>query len=336
MSLLSVKDLQTHFIFHDIDNQLREARALNKVNLSLDAGQILGIVGETGAGKSLTAQSICGLLRPPARIVGGSVVFDGRDLLTIPEEELNNIRGADIAMVVQNPRSSLDPLTRIGEQLVRIHQTHTGGPLDGSRQKAMEMMQAVGIPDPQHRFTAWPHELSGGMAQRVLIAMALMNEPKLLIADEPTTGLDVTVQAQILDLLKELVARFDMASIIITHDLGIVAHYCDQVAVMFAGEIIEQGTLRDVFLQPAHPYTQQLLASTPERLKLGTETQLGGQPPDLFNLPVGCLSQARCPLATDICRTSPPMVSLSNDHSARCHFANPNNKTARSKGKKNG
>ncbi|MEC7190507.1 MAG: ATP-binding cassette domain-containing protein, partial [Pseudomonadota bacterium] len=173
MSLLSVSELQTHFIFHDIDNQLREACALNKVNLTLNRGEVLGIVGETGAGKSLTAQSICGLLRPPARIVGGSVKFDGRELLSLPDDELNAIRGADIAMVVQNPRSSLDPLTRIGEQLVRIHQTHSGGSLEISRQKAMEMMQAVGIPDPQGRFTAWPHELSGGMAQRVLIAMAL-------------------------------------------------------------------------------------------------------------------------------------------------------------------
>ena len=329
MSLLSVSDLQTHFIFHDIDNQLREACALNKVNLTLNRGEVLGIVGETGAGKSLTAQSICGLLRPPARVVGGSVNFDGRELLSLPSEELNAIRGADIAMVVQNPRSSLDPLTRIGEQLVRIHQTHSGGLIDKSKQKAMEMMQAVGIPDPEGRFTAWPHELSGGMAQRVLIAMALMNDPKLLIADEPTTGLDVTVQAQILDLLKNLVARFDMASMIITHDLGIVAHYCDEVAVMFAGEIIEQGPVREVFLSPAHPYTQQLLAATPERLHLGSKNQLGGQPPDLFNLPTGCLSQDRCELATSACRGEPPIVQITAGHTARCHFAKPRRKSTK-------
>ena len=333
MSLLSVSELQTHFIFHDIDNQLREACALNKVNLTLNRGEVLGIVGETGAGKSLTAQSICGLLRPPARIVGGSVKFDGRELLSLPDDELNAIRGADIAMVVQNPRSSLDPLTRIGEQLVRIHQTHTGGSPEISRQKAMEMMNAVGIPDPQGRFTAWPHELSGGMAQRVLIAMALMNSPKLLIADEPTTGLDVTVQAQILDLLRGLVSRFDMASMIITHDLGIVAHYCDEVAVMFAGEIIEQGKNRDVFLKPAHPYTQQLLAATPEQLHLGTKNQLGGPPPDLFNLPTGCLSQDRCPLATNACQNKPPIVKIASGHTARCHFAKP---LKTSRGKKNG
>jgi len=323
MNLLSVQDLQTHFIFRDIDHQLREAKALNKVNLTLNSGQVLGIVGETGAGKSLTAQSICGLLRPPAKIVGGSVTFQGRDLLTLSEDEINTIRGAEIAMVVQNPRSSLDPLTQIGAQLVRLHQTHTGGPLAGSRKKALDMMQAVGIPDPEGRFTAWPHELSGGMAQRVLIAMALINEPKLLIADEPTTGLDVTVQAQILDLLNELVARFDMGCMIITHDLGIVAHYCDQVAVMFAGEIVEQGPTREVFLTPAHPYTQQLLAATPERLQLGVKSQLGGQPPDLFNLPTGCLSQDRCTLATEKCGAPPPLIEISKGHLARCHFVKP-------------
>jgi peptide/nickel transport system ATP-binding protein/oligopeptide transport system ATP-binding protein len=323
MSLLCVSNLKTHFIFRDIDNQLREAKALNNISLSLDAGRILGIVGETGAGKSLTAQSICGLLRPPAKIVGGTVQFDDQDLLTLSPDELNEIRGADIAMVVQNPRSSLDPLTRIGDQLMRIHQTHSGGPISVSHRKALEMMVAVGIPDPEQRQKAWPHELSGGMAQRVLIAMALMNEPKLLIADEPTTGLDVTVQAQILDLLKELVIQFNMASMIITHDLGIVAHYCDEVAVMFAGEIIEQGSVRDVFLNAAHPYTQSLLASTPERLSLGSKPQIGGQPPDLFNLPTGCLSQDRCAFVTDICKTMPPFKTIADGHSARCHHAKP-------------
>jgi peptide/nickel transport system ATP-binding protein/oligopeptide transport system ATP-binding protein len=234
-------------------------------------------------------------------------------------------------MVVQNPRSSLDPLTQIGKQLVRVHQTHSGGTILESRQKALDMMRAVGIPDPLGRFNAWPHELSGGMAQRVLIAMALMNEPKLLIADEPTTGLDVTVQAQILDLLEDLVNQFDMACMIITHDLGIVAHYCDQVAVMFAGEIVEQGPTKRVFQTPAHPYTQQLLAATPERLQMGIRSQLGGQPPDLFNLPTGCLSQDRCPKSTKKCETPPPMIDVSSGHLARCHFAESDNK-AGSKG----
>ena len=326
MSLLSVQELQTHFIYRDIDYQLREARALNKVTLSLNAGEVLGIVGETGAGKSLTAQSICGLLRPPAQIVGGSVMFDGKELLSLSEDEINAIRGADIAMVVQNPRSSLDPLTQICKQLVRVHQTHSGGTILESRQKALDMMRAVGIPDPLGRFNAWPHELSGGMAQRVLIAMALMNEQKLLIADEPTTGLDVTVQAQILDLLEDLVNQFDMACMIITHDLGIVAHYCDQVAVMFAGEIVEQGPTKRVFQTPAHPYTQQLLAATPERSQMGIRSQLGGQPPDLFNLPTGCLSQDRCPKSTKKCETPPHMIDVSSGHLARCHFAESDNK----------
>tara|TARA_B110000305_G_C19372632_1_gene605306 strand:+ start:182 stop:1219 length:1038 start_codon:yes stop_codon:yes gene_type:complete len=322
VTLLSVSNLKTHFIFRDIDNQFREAKALNKVSLSLDAGRILGIVGETGAGKSLTAQSICGLLRPPAKIVGGTIQFDGQDLLSLSEDELNKVRGADISMVVQNPRSSLDPLTRIGDQLVRIHQTHTGGPIKTSRRKAIEMMEAVGFSDPEQRKNAWPHELSGGMAQRVLIAMALMNEPKLLIADEPTTGLDVTVQAQILDLLKDLVSQFNMATMIITHDLGIVAHYCDEVAVMFAGEIIEQGSVQDVFLSSAHPYTQSLLASTPEKLRLGSKATVTRSPPDLFNLPQGCLSQDRCEISTELCKTTPPFQKISRLHSARCHFAN--------------
>jgi peptide/nickel transport system ATP-binding protein/oligopeptide transport system ATP-binding protein len=331
MSLLSVQELQTHFIYRDIDYQFREAKALNKVTLSLNAGEVLGIVGETGAGKSLTAQSICGLLRPPAQIVGGSVMFDGKELLSLSEDEINAIRGADIAMVVQNPRSSLDPLTQIGKQLVRVHQTHSGGTILESRQKALDMMRAVGIPDPLGRFNAWPHELSGGMAQRVLIAMALMNEPKLLIADEPTTGLDVTVQAQILDLLEDLVNQFDMACMIITHDLGIVAHYCDQVAVMFAGEIVEQGPTKRVFRRPRTHIPSNCWQRPQKGCKWGIRSQLGGQPPDLFNLPTGCLSQDRCPKSTKKCETPPPMIDVSSGHLARCHFAESDNK-AGSKG----
>lgn len=321
MTLLQVQDLQTHFISRDIDNQVRVARALNGVSLSLDAGKVLGIVGETGAGKSLTAQSITGLLRPPARIVGGSIRFDGRELVGMEDEALNHIRGSEIAMVVQNPRSSLDPLTRVGDQLVRLHQVHTGGPIEASHARAIEMMTAVGIPDPQSRAQAWPHELSGGMAQRVLMAMALMNAPKLLIADEPTTGLDVTVQAQILDLLRDLVARFQMATMIITHDLGVVAHFCDDMAVMFAGNVVEAGPVRDVFAKPAHPYTRSLIAATPERLRIGTGMVLGGQPPNLYDLPAGCALQGRCPLAQSVCANPVPRRSVGVGHVALCHLA---------------
>ncbi|MBO6759184.1 MAG: ABC transporter ATP-binding protein [Roseibium sp.] len=321
MSLLEVENLRTHFISRDIDNQIRVAKALNDVSFRLEAGKVLGFVGETGAGKSLTAQSICGLLRPPARIVGGSVLFDGQDLIEMPQEELNALRGDQIAMVVQNPRTSLDPLTRIGDQLVRIHQAHTGGPVTASRGRALDMMQAVGIPDPANRSNAWPHELSGGMAQRVLIAMALMNNPKLLIADEPTTGLDVTVQAQILDLMKGLTERFGMAMIIITHDLGIVAHYSDEIAVMFAGTIVESGPVREVFAKPDHPYTRSLIASTPEKLQIGGGAKLGGQPPDLYNLPSGCPLRTRCTFAEDVCATPPTRKQIGGGHYSVCHFS---------------
>ena len=330
MSLLKVENLRTHFVSRDIDNRIRTAKALNDVSFSLDAGKVLGFVGETGAGKSLTAQSICGLLRPPARIVGGRVVFDGQDLTAMAPEDLNALRGAEIAMVVQNPRTSLDPLTRIGDQLVRIHQAHSGGPRAASRTRAMAMMEAVGIPDPKNRAQSWPHELSGGMAQRVLIAMALMNDPKLLIADEPTTGLDVTVQAQILDLLKDLTERFSMAMIVITHDLGIVAHYSDEVAVMFAGTIVEAGPVSEIFDAPAHPYTRSLIAATPERLKVGGGAKLGGQPPDLYNLPSGCPLRPRCNFARDICASPPPKQDIGAGHYALCHRAAdlPNEGTA--------
>lgn len=306
MSLLEVEGLSTHFISRDIDNQVRVARALNEISFSLDAGRILGIVGETGAGKSLTAQSIVGLLRPPARIVGGTITFNGQNLVTMEPEALNAIRGSEIAMVVQNPRTSLDPLTRIGEQLVRIHQAHSGGNVADSYHRAINMMEAVGIPDPSSRAQAWPHELSGGMAQRVLIAMSLMNSPKLLIADEPTTGLDVTVQAQILDLLRDLVGRFEMATIIITHDLGIVAHFCDEVAVMFAGAIIERGPVPAVFARPAHPYTYGLFAATPEKIIVGSGAKTAGAPPDLYNLPGDW---------------PPPMYQVGPQHFALCQYA---------------
>lgn len=321
MSLLNVEGLRTHFISRDIDNRIRVAEALNDVSFALEAGRILGIVGETGAGKSLTAQSIVGLLRPPARIVAGRITFDGQDLTAMEPDRLNAIRGADIAMVVQNPRSSLDPLTRIGDQLVRIHQAHSGGSKEASRARALQMMEAVGIPDPKSRARAWPHELSGGMAQRVLIAMALMNAPKLLIADEPTTGLDVTVQAQILDLLRDLVARFRMATMIITHDLGVVAHFCDEIAVMFAGTIVEQGPVRAIFQTPEHPYTRSLIAATPERLVVGAGRSLGGAPPDLYNLPKGCLLSGRCAHARPVCATPPPVKQMPSGQRVRCHFA---------------
>jgi len=319
VSLLVVEDLHTHFVSRDLDNRVRTAKALNSVSFALAEGEVLGLVGETGAGKSLTAFSIMGLLRPPARIVQGSVRFAGQELVGLAPEQLNAVRGARIAMVGQNPRGALDPLTRVGEQIVRVILAHQAVSREAARAAALEAMARVGIPDPARRFRSWPHELSGGMAQRVLIAMALVNRPTLLIADEPTTGLDVTVQAQILDLLRTLVREMNMAALVITHDLGVVAHYCSRMAVMFAGRIIEMGPVEAVFGTPRHPYTQALIAATPENLTLDGASPLGGRPPDLFALPPGCHYVDRCPIATEACNALPPWRSVAADHGALCH-----------------
>jgi oligopeptide/dipeptide ABC transporter ATP-binding protein len=319
VTLLSVRDLHTHFVTRGLDNQVRTARALNGVSFDLAPGEILGLVGETGAGKSLTAMSVLGLLKPPARVVQGEARFQNEtDLLALPPERMNALRGGQIALVVQSPKASLDPLARIGAQLVRLQQAHGGPGGAAAMARAEAMLHAVGIPDPRRRLAAWPHELSGGMAQRVLIAMALVNEPKLLIADEPTTGLDVTVQAQILDLLRELAREKGIGVLLITHDLGVVAHYCDRVAVMFAGQVMEAGSVGAVFRTPAHPYTQALLAATPERLRRGV-ANLTYAPPDLGALPSGCLYADRCPQAAPPCATPPPVRGTA--HTARCHFA---------------
>ena len=321
MTILSVEMLETHFVSRDADNRVRTARALNGVSFSVDRGEILGLVGETGAGKSLTAYSILGLLNAPARVVGGRAVFEGRDILGLSASEMNKLRGRRIALVVQSPRSSLDPVARIGDQIVRAYRDHQRGDAAEVRKRAVAMLESVGIPDPQRVADAYPHELSGGMAQRALIALALINEPDLLIADEPTTGLDVTVQAQVLDLLKSLVISRGLATIIITHDLGVVANYCDRVAVMFAGRIVEQGSVRSVFGGPVHPYTRELIESTPERLKIGTQPMVGAPPPDLFALPSGCHYRMRCTLAEPRCESEPPQVVLRGGGMARCERA---------------
>lgn len=321
MSLLAIDNLETRFVSRTLDDEIRIANALNQVSFEVDRGEIVGLVGETGAGKSLTAASVLGLIPSTAEVSAGTAVFEGRDLLTLPNDEMNALRGFEIGLVVQNPRTSLDPLCRIGDQLIRIQRSHRAISTREARKRALEMLSAVGIPEPERRMRAWPHELSGGMAQRVLMAMALVNEPRLLIADEPTTGLDVTVQAAILDLLRRLVIERSMGALIITHDLGVVAHYCDRMAVMFAGSIVEQGSVEAVFERPSHPYTRALLSATPERLKLGTDKVIGGPPPDLYNLPEGCHYRDRCERATDLCRTAPTLADLGDGHGARCHFA---------------
>ncbi len=321
MSLLAVDNLVTHFISRDLDNQIRTAKALNSVSFRLEAGRILGLVGETGAGKSLTAMSIMGLLRPPARMVGGTILFEGRDLAQMKPDDVNALRGDRIGLVVQSPKSSLDPLSRIGEQLVRVQRTHRRVSKAEAWRRAEATLAAVGIPDPSRRLSSYPHEFSGGMAQRVLIALALINEPRLLIADEPTTGLDVTVQAQILDLIRVLVHEKNLGTIIITHDLGIVAHYCDDVAVMFAGSIVESGPVGRVLVEPAHPNTQALIASTPDRLQIGVSRIQNAPPPDLYALPDGCHYRDRCGRAQAICRTAPHIRDVAPEQRVRCHLS---------------
>ena len=320
MSLLQVRDLHVHFVARDRYDRMRTASALNGVSLQVERGQIYGLVGETGAGKSLTAHAVMQLLREPARRVKGSIQFEGTELTELSDEAMNSMRGDRIALVVQSPKTSLDPLTRVGEQIARIHRVHRKVGVAEAWQKTLEMLQAVGIPDPKSRSMAWPHELSGGMAQRMLIAMALINDPQLVIADEPSTGLDVTVQAQILDLLRDSVQERQLAALLITHDLGVVAQYCDRVGVMFAGSLVEAGPVSEVFTRPRHPYTLHLLQSAPDRIVLGGQQIRAGAAPDLYNLPPGCPYQPRCAKAQPVC--SGPLMELSPDggHSARCHF----------------
>jgi oligopeptide/dipeptide ABC transporter ATP-binding protein len=317
--LLSVRDLHTHFVTRDQFDRPRIARALNGVSFDVKAGRILGLVGESGAGKSLTVTSVLGLLRPPARVVGGTVLFEGRDLLQMPRSALATLRGGPIGFVVQSPKASLDPLCRIGDQLIRIQMAHGRRNKNEARERAEAMLGSLGIPSPKERMRSWPHEFSGGMAQRAVIAMALVNEPRLLVADEPTTALDVTVQAGILDLLAEQVRSRGIGAVLITHDLGVVAQYCDDVAVMFAGTVVEQGHVADVFRHPQHPYTSALLAATPERLTLGTGAVSGGAPPDLYRLPEGCVYRGRCTRKDEQCLASPPPAILGVQQAACWH-----------------
>jgi oligopeptide/dipeptide ABC transporter ATP-binding protein len=330
MTLLSVRDLHTHIITRDRSDAIRTAHVLNGVAFDLQPGRILGLVGESGAGKSFSMTSILGLLRPPARVVRGQALFQGRDLLTLPRRELAALRGDRIGMVVQSPKASLDPLARVGTQLERVQRAHRPVSRKTAWARAEAILTAVGIPDAGRRLNAWPHELSGGMAQRVVIAMALVNEPDLLIADEPTTALDVTVQAQILDLLAAQVRDRGIGCVLITHDLGVVAQYCDDMAVMFGGVVVEQGRAGAVLTQPMHPCTQALLAATPERFRFGTGALLAGAPPDLYAEPRGCAYRARCRLAAAECHDTPPWRGITDrgttdrgttDQRAACWFA---------------
>ena len=320
-ALLSVRDLKTHFL--NVDGV---TRAVDGVSFDIGTGETLGIVGESGCGKSVTALSIMRLLPARlARILGGRIIFEGQNLLDLDEPTMRDIRGNRIAMIFQEPMTSLNPLLRVGEQIAEALRIHTGVGVRRARSKAIEMLRLVRIPDAERRLDDYPHQFSGGMRQRVMIAMALACDPKLLIADEPTTALDVTIQAQILNLLIELKARTGAAIILITHDLGVVAETCQRVIVMYAGRKIEEAPVEALFARPAHPYTRGLMAATPRRGLASDAKRLAEIPglvPSLREPIAGCTFAPRCPLADDRCRReSPNFAAVAPGHGVACFAA---------------
>jgi len=298
-----------------------EVQALRGVSFTLDQGEVIGIVGESGSGKSVTSLSIMGLLPPAAKIKGGSINFNGRDLLTLSSAQMQQIRGNEISMVFQDPMTSLNPVYTVGNQIMEPLMLHQHLSRSQAQKKAVEMLALTGIPDPLQRFNQYPHEFSGGMRQRAMIAMALSCQPRLLIADEPTTALDVTIQAQILALMKDLKEHFNTSIIMITHDLGVVAQLCSRILVMYGGIIVEEGSTRDIFHNPRHPYTWGLLKSVPDirNLDQGRLIPIDGQPPDLLLPPSGCPFWPRCQYAMRICaETRPQLTEVNSGHAAAC------------------
>jgi len=313
-ALLDVKDLRVTFKTPDGD-----VTAVNDLNFSLSAGETLGIVGESGSGKSQTAFALMGLLASNGRI-RGSALFNGKQILNLPEKQLNKLRAEQIAMIFQDPMTSLNPYMKVGEQLMEVLQLHKGMSSSQAFEESVRMLDAVKMPEARKRMKMYPHEFSGGMRQRVMIAMALLCRPKLLIADEPTTALDVTVQAQIMTLLNELKREFNTAIIMITHDLGVVAGICNKVLVMYAGRTMEYGQARDVFYRPAHPYSIGLLNAVPrlDAVENDTLMTIPGNPPNLLRLPKGCPFQPRCPYAMDICASAPPLEAFGEGRLRAC------------------
>jgi oligopeptide/dipeptide ABC transporter ATP-binding protein len=315
MSLLDVQDLRTSF-----HTEAGVARAVDGVSFGVDRGEVLGVVGESGCGKSVTALSIMRLVQEPGRIEGGSrILLKGRDLTGLTEREMRDIRGNDISMIFQEPMTSLNPVYPVGDQIAESLRLHRGMGRRPARARAVELLRLVGIPLPEQRVDEYPHQLSGGMRQRVMIAMALANEPDLLIADEPTTALDVTIQAQILELLLELRERLGMGIILITHDLGVVAEVCDRVVVMYAGQVVEEGPVGAIFTAPGHPYTQGLLAAVPRPDQRGGQLAvIPGTVPPPTRWPHGCRFRGRCPYAWELCHEQPALLVASADQRARC------------------
>jgi oligopeptide transport system ATP-binding protein len=318
--LLDVRDLQVEFRTRD-----GVARAVNGVSYTVDAGETLAVLGESGSGKSVTAQAVMGILdTPPGRITGGEILFEGQDLLRVGEDRRRRVRGAEMAMIFQDALSALNPVMTVGAQLAEMFTVHRGLSRKDARARAVELMDRVRIPAARTRAGDYPHQFSGGMRQRIMIAMAIALEPKLIIADEPTTALDVTVQAQVMDLLAELQREYTMGLILITHDLGVVADVADRIAVMYAGRIVESAPVHDIYKAPAHPYTRGLLDSVPRLNSKGSELYaIPGLPPNLTRIPPGCAFNPRCPRARDICRTDPvpPLVRAGGpDRHSACHF----------------
>ena len=315
MSFLDIKDLTIHYITDE-----GVVKAVNGIDLSLEKGDTLGLVGETWAGKTTTALGVMGLVPdPPGKVVSGEILYNGEDLLKKSNAELRKIRGGEISMIFQDPMTALNPVLRVGDQIAEVIHLHGNCSRTEALKRAMDMLQKVGI--PPERVSDYPHQFSGGMKQRVVIAIALACTPQLIIADEPTTALDVTIQAQVLDMMNDLKQQIGTSMILITHDLGVVAETCDKVAIMYAGEIVEYGDLRNIFKETAHPYTKGLFGSLPSLDKKTHRLKpIAGLMPDPANLPEGCKFHPRCPYADETCRTQEPMTTeLSPGHLVRCH-----------------
>ena len=313
--LLSVRNLKTSFFTH-----VGEVKAVRGISFDVNEGEVLGIVGESGSGKSVTSLSIMGLLQYPGRVVDGEILLNGEDILTYSKDQMRKVRGKEIAMIFQDPMTSLNPVYTIGNQVMEMILEHEKMTKREARARAIEMLKLVGIPAAEKRIDSYPHEFSGGMRQRVMIALALSCNPKLLIADEPTTALDVTIQAQILSLIKSLNKQFGMTTMLITHDLGVVATVCDKVAVMYGGLIMEYGTVDEIFYHPRHPYTMGLLGSIPhvdggEKRRL---IPIDGTPPDLINPPKGCPFSTRCKYCMNVCTQEQPPYFAEDKHRTMC------------------
>jgi oligopeptide/dipeptide ABC transporter ATP-binding protein len=313
--LLELRNVRTQFF-----TRKGVVRVLEDLSLTLGKGEIVGLVGESGSGKSVTGFSIVNLLKPPGRVVSGEILFNGRDIANLAESDMREIRGKQISMIFQNPRASLNPVISVGEQIGQVLVHRQGMSKKAARERAIELLRTVHIPEPERRLAAYPHQLSGGMAQRVMIAMAISCSPRLLIADEPTTGLDVTIEYQIIQLLREMRDATGMSVIVITHDLNMAAEVCDRIMVMYAGRIVEEATVTEFFARPRHPYTIGLLASRPHLQVEHDIPAIPGNVPDLINRPGGCAFHPRCRWATEVCtQVDPELLEIGGGHFTACH-----------------